>query len=121
MALRSETLTLLSLSAVVNANQQLQGIGGGFDLSGYADVTITANTSVFGTGWTPSFWFSEDQGATWTSLPTGLMAAPAQIVANGVVVYPWVPTRYAFPGRIRIGYAIASTAVTATVRAIGRY
>jgi hypothetical protein len=115
---RSDAISILTLTATAVA--QPTGTGSGFDLTGFNAAVFTSNTAIFGGGWQPSFFFSEDGGVTWTALPVTMVAAPAAVGANGVAVYPWLLPTFAFPGRVRVGYTITSTAVTAVVRVIGR-
>jgi hypothetical protein len=111
----SDTIVLGSLTAVSGS-----GNGPAFDLSSYQAGLLSANFSVAGTTLTPVFQISDDNGTTWVTCPTGILAAPAAIVATGVTWYQFVPAALALPSRCRMSWGSVTGSFTGTFRAFMR-
>jgi hypothetical protein len=106
--------TLLTLTAAT-----VGGNSSPVDLSGFGSGAFVVQTTNFGAGWTPTFQSSADGGTTWANLAAGELGTVSAVGANGAVRYPLlVPS---FLGLVRVSYAIASTAVTASVIFAGRH
>ena len=115
MGLGADVILLATLTGVTTAGNAPNPL----DLSGYSAGLICANMSAAGTTLTPVFQISDD-GVTYVACPTGILATPAAITAQGQTFYPFLPANLALPGRCRIAWTSVTGTFTGTFRAYMR-